>query len=91
LITDILGALGKARYYTTTDLASGFHQVPLREKDRQKTAFLTPGDRFEFCNMPMGVCSAPATFQQLMNTVISGLVGTKVLIYLDDNVIWGHY
>ena len=88
LISDILGALGKARYYTTVDLASGFHQVPLREEDRQKTAFSTPGGHFEFCNMPMGICSAPATFQRLMNTVLSGLVGTKALIYLDDIVIW---
>jgi len=39
--------------------------------------------------MPMGMCSAPATFQRLMNTVLSGLVGTKALIYLDDIVIWG--
>ena len=89
LISDILGALGKARYYTTVDLASGFHQVPLREEDRQKTAFSTPGGHFEFCNMPMGICSAPATFQRLMNTVLSGLVGTKALIYLDDIVVWG--
>jgi hypothetical protein len=62
LISDILSALGKARYYTTVDLASGFHQVSLREEDRQKTAFSMPGGHFEFCNMPMGVCSAPATF-----------------------------
>jgi len=89
LITDILGALGKARYYTTLDLASGFNQVPLREEDRQKTAFSTPGGHFEFCNMQMGICSSPATFQRLMNTVLSGLVGTKALIYLDDIVIWG--
>ena len=39
--------------------------------------------------MQMGICSAPATFQRLMNTVLSGLVGTKVLIYLDDTVVWG--
>ena len=89
LITDILSALGKARYYTTADLASGFYQVPLREVDRQKTAFSTPGGHYEFCNMPMGICSAPATFQRLMNTVLSGLVGTKVLLYLDDLVVWG--
>jgi hypothetical protein len=61
----------------------------LREEDRQKTAFSTPGGHSEFCNMPMGICSAPATFQRLMNTVLSGLVGTKALIYLDDIVIWG--
>jgi hypothetical protein len=33
LITEILDALGKAWYYTTLDLANGFHQVPLREED----------------------------------------------------------
>ena len=54
LISDIVSALGKARYYTTVDLASGFHQVPLREEDLQKTAFSTPGGYFEFCNMPVG-------------------------------------
>ena len=37
----------------------------------------------------MGICSAPATFQRLMNTVLGGLVGTKALIYLDEIVIWG--
>jgi len=30
LISDTLGALEKALCYTTVDLASGFHQVPLR-------------------------------------------------------------
>jgi hypothetical protein len=37
LITDILGALGKARYYTTADLVSGFHQVPLRTGRKQRS------------------------------------------------------
>jgi hypothetical protein len=87
LISDILGALGKAQFYTTIDLASGFHQVPLREEDCQKTCFLTPVGHFEFCTMPMGICSAPATFQRLMNIVLSGLIGTKALIYIDDIVI----
>jgi hypothetical protein len=89
LISDILGALGKARYYTTLDLASGYHQVPLREEDRHKTAFSTLEGHFEFCATPMGICSAPATFQRLMNSVVSGLVGYKWLIYLDDIVVWG--
>jgi hypothetical protein len=39
LISEILDASGKARYFTTTDLASGFHQVPLSEGDHPETAF----------------------------------------------------
>jgi len=38
-ISDILD-LGKAKYFTTTlDLASGYHQIPLAESDKNKTAF----------------------------------------------------
>jgi hypothetical protein len=51
LISEILDALGKARYFTTADLASGFHQVSLREEDRPKTAFSTPDGHFEFCSI----------------------------------------
>jgi hypothetical protein len=79
LISEILDALGKARYFTTADLAFEFHQVPLREEDRPKTAFSTPDGHFEYCSMPMGICSAPATFQRLMTKVLSGLTGTKAL------------
>jgi hypothetical protein len=84
LITEILDALGKARYFTTVDLASGFHQVPLREEDSPKTAFSTPDGHYEYCTMPMGICSAPATFQRLMTRVLSGLTGIKSLTYLDQ-------
>lgn len=89
LISDILCALGKARYYTTVALASGFHQIPLREEDHQKTAFSTPGGHIQVCSMPTGICSASDIFQRLRNTVLSGPVGTKALIYLDDTVTWG--
>lgn len=41
-ITDILDQLGKARYFTTLDLASGFHQIPMHEQDAHKTAFKRP-------------------------------------------------
>jgi hypothetical protein len=88
-ISEILDALGEARYYTTLDLASGFHQVPLREEDRPKTPFSTPDGHFEYCCIPQGIFCAPATFARLMNRVLSGLVGTKALVYLDDIIVWG--
>jgi hypothetical protein len=89
LITEIIDALGKARYYTTLDLANGFHQFPLGELDRSRTAFSTPSGHFEFCTVPMGICSSPATFQGLMTIVLSGLIGIKALNYLDDIVTRG--
>ncbi|KAK9719503.1 Reverse transcriptase (RNA-dependent DNA polymerase) [Popillia japonica] len=42
-IEDILDQLGHAQYFTTLDLASGFHQIPMNPNDSPKTAFSTPG------------------------------------------------
>ena len=39
--------------------------------------------------MPFGSCNAPATFERLMELVLSGLHWQICLIYLDDIIIFG--
>jgi hypothetical protein len=39
--------------------------------------------------MLFGLKGAPATFQRLMTTVLSGIQGIKCLVYLDDVVAYG--
>ena len=86
-IEEILDQLGRSKYFTTLDLASGFHQIPLNDDDSKKTAFTTPFGHYEYTRMPFGLKNAPATFQRLMNTVLSGLQGLQCFVYLDDIVI----
>jgi len=88
-ITDILDQLGNAKYFTTLDLASGYHQIPMAERDRNKTAFSTPYGHYEFNRLPFGLKNAPATFQRLMNSVLTGIQGLRGPVYLDDIVTYG--
>ena len=41
-IEDNFDALRGSKYFSTLDLASGYHQVPVAERDQEKTAFVTP-------------------------------------------------
>lgn len=87
-ITDILDKLGHSVYFTTLDLASGFHQIELDSKDIPKTAFNTPYGHYEFLRMPFGLKNAPATFQRAMDSVLCGLQGERCFVYLDDIVVF---
>lgn len=86
-IDDILDHLGKAKYFTSLDLASGHWQVKLAEESHQKSAFTTHCGLFEFIRMPFGLCNAPATFQRLMQVVLAGLDWNSCFVYLDDILI----
>lgn len=87
-IDSILDKLGRAQYFTTLDLAKGYHQILVREQDREKTAFVTPHGLYEFVRMPFGLKNAPATFQRLMNETLREFINKTCVVYLDDILIF---
>lgn len=66
-ITDILDQLGKSKYYTTLDLAQGYHQVQMHPAHTAKTAFPTDMGHFEFLRVPFGLKGTPATKNTMIN------------------------
>jgi RNase H-like domain found in reverse transcriptase/Reverse transcriptase (RNA-dependent DNA polymerase)/Integrase zinc binding domain len=83
-----LDCLRDAFLFTSIDLASGYWQIRMNEKDAEKTAFLTKQGLFQFTVMPFGLSTAPATFVRLMNDVFADLLWISVIIYFDDIVIF---
>ena len=61
-IDECFDTLAGSHWFCTMDLASGYWQVEIDERDRSKTAFTTQQGLYEFMVMPFGLCNAPATF-----------------------------
>ena len=85
-VEDIFGSLGKAMFYTTLDLRSGYHHIALDNNSIKKTTFVVPFGEYDYLKVPFGLAQAPAYFQNLMNKVLKGLNFT--LAYLDDTIIF---
>lgn len=87
-ITEILSNLGGAKYFTTLDLKSGFHQIELAERDREKTAFSVRNGKYEFCRLPFGLKNAPSIFQRAIDDVLREHIGKCCFVYIDDVIIF---
>lgn len=85
---DCLDAVAGASLFSTMDITSAYHQIPVRQEDIPKTAFVTKYGLFEYVTMPFGLCNATATFQRLMELALSGLQWNSCLVYLDDVIVF---
>lgn len=88
-IDEILDNLGNAKYFSTLDMQSGFHQIPLKESSRKYTAFSTPTGHYQFKRLPFGINICPTSFQRMVNLAMSGLTPDICFLYLDDIIIVG--
>ncbi|UYV71739.1 hypothetical protein LAZ67_9000200, partial [Cordylochernes scorpioides] len=69
-IDEVLDTLQGSKYFSAIDLKSGYWQVEVEEKDKEKTAFTTAHGLYEFNVMPFGLCNAPATFERNMENML---------------------
>lgn len=88
LIDDHIDRLGKSVYFTSLDMATGFHQIPMDPESIHMTAFVTPEGHFEYLKMPYGLSNAPVVYQKIIaNTLSSFIAAGKVYVYIDDVLI----
>ena len=87
-IVDTLDHLGGCNYFTTLDLTSGYHQIPMHPESQPKTGFIVESGLYEYKRLPFGLRNAPSSFQRMMDSVLRGLKPTQCLVYLDDVIIF---
>lgn len=88
-IDEILDHLGRAKFFTTLDLMSGFHQIELEEDSKKTTAFSTVSGHYEFNRLPFGLNISPNSFQRMMQIALSGLPPECAFLYIDDIIVVG--
>ena len=67
-IDELVERLAQYEYFSTFDLKSAYHQIPLRDYEKKYTAFEADGNLFQFKRVPFGVTNGVAAFQMLWMT-----------------------
>ena len=67
-------------------MLKGYWQVPLTQRAREVSAFVTPSGLYQYKVMPFGMKNAPATFQRMVNKLVRDIDGCEG--YIDDVVIF---
>ena len=86
-VDETLAQLAGAVRFSKLDANSGFWQIPLEEKSRPLTTFITPFGRYCFNKLPFGISSAPELFQRRMMQILEGLDG--IVCLMDDVLVFG--
>ncbi|CAH8430770.1 unnamed protein product [Dicrocoelium dendriticum] len=82
---DLFAKLSGGAYFAKLDLSDAYLQIEVDDASKELLAINTHRGLYQFNRLPFGVKSAPAIFQQIMDTMLAGLSG--VAAYLDDIII----
>lgn len=66
-----IDTLGDAKYFTTSNAYSGYWNMKLRKKDKQKTAFVFHAGTFQCFRMPFGLTDIAVCFQRSVDLIMT--------------------
>ena len=89
---ELLAKIGEnqPQWFSSTDLAAAFHQVPIHEEDKHKTAFSLPWATYEWNILPTGLSTSPICFARLGQDIFGDLLSDQGLVlFIDDLCMYG--
>jgi hypothetical protein len=86
-IRDIFDYMNNCVIFSKMDCKSGYHQIPLHENSKHKTAFYFNNQLYEWNVMPFGLVNAPAEFQRALDKAL-GHYSQFCLVYIDDIIVF---
>ena len=89
-IDDAISSLAGATIFSVVDQTSGYHQVELDEETSEMCAFSTRKGHYQYTKLPMGLRGSGMTFQKMVTLLLTGMLHTEVLAYLDDCILYSN-
>ena len=86
---DLTQEIAKYKIYSSLDLKSSYHQIPMKEENKPYTAFEVNGKLYQFCRIPFGVTNGVSCFQSIVDKIIKENNLTDVYANVDNSVIVG--
>jgi hypothetical protein len=86
-IDKIVDSAAGCEVMSLLDCFSGYHQIYMKEEDKESTSFITPFGTYCFIRMPEGLKNANSTFSRLTKKVLENQVGHNIFTYVDDIVV----
>nr|GEU80013.1 reverse transcriptase domain-containing protein [Tanacetum cinerariifolium] len=80
----MLERLAGNQYNCFLDGFSGYFQIPIDPKDKEKTTFTCLYGMFAYSRMPFGLCNAPGTFQRSMTAIFHDMIEKTMEVFMDD-------
>ena len=84
---DLFASLAGGKQFTKLDLSQAYQQLQLDEDSVKYATINTHRGLYQVNRLPFGIASAPAMFQQLMDTILQGI--PHVICYIDDILVTG--
>ena len=87
-IDDLFNQLQRSSFFSKIDLCLGYHQLKVRDGDIPKVAFRARYGHYEFLVISFCLTNAYAAFMNLINRVFHEYLGSFVIVFIDDILIY---